>query len=177
MGNILECGIIESSNYTVEKIIKEKEDQYVFDCGSRRRTIINKELLDINNRINSIESQIRKKNLSYKILEDKIWELHNLKNKKKLIISVTKIKFTNETFKNKIKLGNYKGIRYWDVSKVTDMSYLFPRPRHFDVDISLWNVSRVKNMRMMFNNAKNFDRNMIKDWNISNSTITDNIFG
>ena len=80
--------------------------------------------------------------------------------------------FTNDTLKIAIKEtknGRYKGVRPndWDVSKVTDMSYLFKNNKTFNDEISKWDVSSVTDMKYMFNNAKDFDQ-YIGDWDVSN---------
>ena len=38
----------------------------------------------------------------------------------------------------------------WDVSKVTDMSYMFADAKDFNQDISEWDVSKVTDMSWMF---------------------------
>lgn len=43
----------------------------------------------------------------------------------------------------------YGHISYWDVSKITDMSYLF-QEMDIDEDISRWDISNVNNMEGMF---------------------------
>ena len=50
---------------------------------------------------------------------------------------------------------------HWDVSQVTDMSFLFQGKTGFNVDISRWNVSQVTDARGMFQGATNFYRNII----------------
>lgn len=52
-----------------------------------------------------------------------------------------------------------------DVSKITDMSYLF-EDSNFKGDISKWDVSNVKDMGSMFKYS-NFKGNLDK-WNVSN---------
>jgi surface protein len=38
----------------------------------------------------------------------------------------------------------------WDVSMITDMSYLFDTLHNFNADISSWDTSKVTNMYRMF---------------------------
>ena len=38
----------------------------------------------------------------------------------------------------------------WDVSKVTNMYYMFQDAKKFNGDLSSWNVSSVRNMEGMF---------------------------
>ena len=71
-----------------------------------------------------------------------------------------------------------------DISKITDMNYLFDRPSfnkinkydlcNFNGDISKWDVSHVKTMVGMFYESKfNGD---ISDWDVSNVTRMDGMF-
>ena len=52
-----------------------------------------------------------------------------------------------------------------DVSKITDMSYLFELDVR-NIDISKWDVSRVKNMRSMFVSCTLFNSDLSK-WDVS----------
>ena len=51
------------------------------------------------------------------------------------------------------RLGLVDGISNWDVSNVTDMSYMFYRCESFNQDISKWNVSNVRYHVFMFYNC------------------------
>ncbi|MDC0189465.1 BspA family leucine-rich repeat surface protein [Flavobacteriales bacterium] len=57
----------------------------------------------------------------------------------------------------------------WDVSIVTDMSYMFNNAETFNQDIGGWDVSNVTNMAMMFQNADSFNQD-IGDWDVSQVT-------
>ena len=61
----------------------------------------------------------------------------------------------------------YGSIKYWDTSKITDMSHLFEDFVDFNEDISRWNVSKVINMSYMFGYAKSFNQKL-DNWDISN---------
>lgn len=61
----------------------------------------------------------------------------------------------------------YNGIETWDVSNVTDMSFMFCYARNFNEDISGWDTSKVKNMRGMFQFASSFNQDISK-WNVGN---------
>ena len=47
-------------------------------------------------------------------------------------------------------IATYGPIADWDVSAITDMSYLFQRLQNFNADISNWDTSSVTNMHGMF---------------------------
>ncbi len=59
----------------------------------------------------------------------------------------------------------------WDVSRVTDMGYMFGSssgcPMKFNQDISDWDVSNVIDMSGMFYNSGNFNQDISK-WDVSN---------
>ena len=61
----------------------------------------------------------------------------------------------------------YGAISTWDVSQVTDMSYLFKDKTDFNDDISNWDVSNVTNMNFMFNEASSFNQD-ISNWCVTN---------
>ena len=58
-------------------------------------------------------------------------------------------------------------ITQWDVSNITNMEGLFQDTTSFNQDLSLWNVSNVRKMNNMFNNAKAFNGD-INSWNVKN---------
>ena len=57
----------------------------------------------------------------------------------------------------------------WDVSNVTNMSYMFCRASSFNQDVSEWDVSNVTNMSYMFCCASSFNQDM-SEWDVSNVT-------
>lgn len=62
-----------------------------------------------------------------------------------------------------------------NLSKVTDMSFMFARVILFNEDINNWDVSKVTNMEGMFSNAIEFDKNL-NDWDVSSVTNMDGMF-
>ena len=82
--------------------------------------------------------------------------------------------------------GTNGAIGDWDVSAVTDMSFLFNGNKqgshpyvkyseHFNGDISKWDVSRVTNMHGMFAHAKRFNGDISK-WTVSSVTTFQGMF-
>jgi surface protein len=67
----------------------------------------------------------------------------------------------------------------WDVSKVTNMSYMFSgstsQSSYYSPDISGWNTGNVTNMSYMFASNKSFNRT-ISSWNTGNVTNMSNMF-
>ena len=57
----------------------------------------------------------------------------------------------------------------WDISAITNMSYMFSNATTFNLDISSWDVSSVTNMFAMFNGATSFNQD-ISSWNVSSVT-------
>ena len=69
-----------------------------------------------------------------------------------------------------------QNISGWDVSSVTDMAYMFNNAYAFNQDISGWDVSSVKDgMSGMFNNARAFNQD-ISGWDVSAVTKMDWMF-
>ena len=54
----------------------------------------------------------------------------------------------------------------WDVGNVTKMNKMFYNCKNINVDVSEWDVSSVKDMELMFNNCQNFDSDL-SGWNVS----------
>jgi surface protein len=52
---------------------------------------------------------------------------------------------------------------FWNVNKVSTMSYMFYNAHAFNQDISSWNISKVSTMSYMFYNAHAFNQD-IDSW-------------
>ena len=66
-------------------------------------------------------------------------------------------------------------ISEWDVSNVTDMGYMFFGCNKFNADISNWNVSNVTDMTRMFYYCKKFNCD-ISNWDVSHVTSISGMF-
>ena len=60
-------------------------------------------------------------------------------------------------------------ISKWDVSNVTDMSFMFGSCKSFNQDISNWDVSKVITMYSMFDSCESFNQDISK-WDVSKVT-------
>ena len=67
---------------------------------------------------------------------------------------------------DKINAGNFK---YWDTSKITDMSLMFFNATSFNQPIGKWNTSSVVDIKGLFWNATNFNQ-PIDEWDTSKIT-------
>jgi surface protein len=66
-------------------------------------------------------------------------------------------------------------VKYWDVSLVTSMTWLFHNKRSFNADISLWNTAAVTDMSWMFFHAYSFNHD-ISGWNVNSVTEMQSMF-
>ena len=64
---------------------------------------------------------------------------------------------------------------HWDVSRVTDMSFLFQGKSQFNVDISQWEMSQVTDAQGMFEGAASFYRD-ISGWTFADNANTTGMF-
>ena len=73
------------------------------------------------------------------------------------------------------ELESVGDISKWDVSNVTNMRSMFFRCESFNQDISGWDVSSVTNMRSMFFRCESFNQD-ISSWDVSNVTNMHDMF-
>ena len=64
---------------------------------------------------------------------------------------------------------------HWNVSRVTNMSFLFEGKTSFDVDISQWEMSQVTNAQGMFHGASSFSQG-ITGWTLASGAKTTGMF-
>ncbi len=78
-------------------------------------------------------------------------------------------------FSHCYNIGSNGKMNTWDVSNVTDMSYMFHRAFSFNHPIGNWNISRVTNTSFMFYTASHFNQ-PIGNWNVSRVTNMSSMF-
>jgi len=84
------------------------------------------------------------------------------------VSKITDMSYLFDTVNIKI-FENFNGdISMWDVSNVTSMYCMFWGCEHFNCDISKWNVSNVIDMYGTFNNCKEFNCDLSM-WDVSNA--------
>ena len=66
-------------------------------------------------------------------------------------------------------IATYGDINNWDVSAITDFSYLFQDKSNFNSDIGNWNVSNGENFCNMFDGATSFNQD-ISGWDVSSGS-------
>lgn len=81
------------------------------------------------------------------------WDLIKITDMTKLFFGFTDFKYL--TF-----------IQQWDVSHVTNMSYMFDNCTSFNLPLNNWNVSKVKDMSCMFYYCTSFNQ-PLNNWNVS----------
>ena len=70
----------------------------------------------------------------------------------------------------------YIDISDWDVSNVTNMSYMFCNCENFNQNISSWDVSKVTDMCSMFYRCESFNQDLSK-WKVSKVRWHSYMFG
>ena len=79
------------------------------------------------------------------------------------VSNVTNMSYMFYMCKELKSVGNISG---WDVSNVTDMSSMFYGCTYFNQDISGWDVSNVTDMAQMFRECRSFNQD-ISNWDVS----------
>lgn len=79
------------------------------------------------------------------------------------------------TFQACEDLGSEGDMSEWDVSNVTDMTFMFIGSSSFDQDIGSWDVSNVTKMYGMFAFASSFNQS-IGGWDVSDVTSMEDMF-
>ncbi len=73
-------------------------------------------------------------------------------------------------------IGLHNGdISNWDVSKVTNMGWMFMGASNFNQTLNNWDVSNVTDMSVMFYNTNNFNQ-PLNNWDVSNVTDMEYMF-
>ena len=87
-----------------------------------------------------------------------------------------KRKYNNNNFLSReIIRAKYGEIEEWDVSNITDMSFLFSNKTKFNEDISKWDTKNVTNMNSMFYEANSFNQ-PIGEWDTKNVINMNSMF-
>ena len=71
---------------------------------------------------------------------------------------------------------NNQALNNWDVSNVTDMSWMFDEAIFFNQPLNNWNVGNVTDMSFMFFLARSFNQ-PLNNWDVSNVTDMLGMFG
>ncbi len=73
----------------------------------------------------------------------------------------------SQAFRECTSLTSFNNLNSWNMSQVTDTSYMFAICPTFNQNIGSWDVSSVTNMQSMFYNCSLFNQD-ITNWNVSN---------
>ena len=119
-----------------------------------------------------------------KIIEDRYDELGPGTKENPIDFNDIDVSNIRSFYRSDIYTGIFDGINFkyinisdWDVSNVTDMSYMFFTCEKLKSvgDISKWNVSNVTNMNSMFEFCNSFNQDL-SNWDVSSVTDADYIF-
>ena len=89
-------------------------------------------------------------------------------------IDVSKITEMSYLFKDLGRV-DFSGIEKWNVSNVTDMSSMFSGCYSFNQPLEKWDVSNVTDMSFMFDNCYNFNQPLEK-WDVSKVIVMESMF-
>ncbi len=122
---------------------------------------------------NTVKATREKNDITTKV----VYKPENNEQLKKDIEELKKIysEYTNSTKENKEDVWDKGLIGDWDVSHITDMSYLFFEFSNFNENINNWNVSSVTNMKSMFFGCEAFNQ-PLNSWNVSKVTNMEGMF-
>lgn len=67
-------------------------------------------------------------------------------------------------------------VSHWDVSRVTDMSYMFFKCEHFRGNLENWDTGNVTNMSDMFYGCTEFDGTGLENWDLHNLEKAEEMF-
>lgn len=81
-----------------------------------------------------------------------------------------------QMFRSCTSLVGTPAFNNWDVSSLTDISFMFYGCNSFDQDISSWDVSNIEEMDYLFNGCTIFNQD-ISGWNVSSVTNMNRAFG
>ena len=98
----------------------------------------------------------------FKYIDISDWDVSNVKSMRRMFYVCEELE----------SVGNISNL---NVSKVTDMSFMFGDCESFNQDLSSWNVSSVTNMYGMFLNCKFFNQDISK-WDVSKVRYKINMF-
>ncbi len=108
-------------------------------------------------------------------LTDLSYAFHKAKNftdvPKKIPANITNLSYAFY----EASIFNDADISSWNVSKVTDMSFMFMMAKKFNQNLNSWNVGNVTDMQSMFYYATDFNGN-ITNWNVSKVKDMDHMF-
>ena len=95
------------------------------------------------------------------------------------VLNLTGTFTLKEMFTNCSSLTSIQNVGNWDVSNITDMSYLFSGCLSFDGNLSNWDVSNVTDMKLMFEFCTSFNNggsSAISNWDTSSVTDMESMF-
>ena len=113
-------------------------------------------------------------------LQNRIYELYKEQGEGETldVSSLTKLIKCDDfssIFKGYKKVKHIIGLENWDVSKVTNMMFMFQGCENFNSDLSNWDVSSVKDMYAMFWDCENFNSDL-SNWDVSSVKDMRNMF-
>lgn len=93
----------------------------------------------------------------------------NMVVKAKDIPQLKKLTSAQKMFAHCQQIKQIPGLQKWDVSKISNMRFMFYNAHNFNQDLTKWDVSNVTTMFAMFNAAYKFNGDITK-WEVQNVT-------